>query len=72
MELESQAIEVLERIGIMRGQAVLDFNQAYNPWCVYSEAYTCPFVSVESWLEVPILAGEKNYPLKSYYNGGRA
>jgi uncharacterized protein (DUF1684 family) len=42
---------------------ILDFNQAYNPWCVYSEAYTCPFVPVENWLEVPILAGEKNYPL---------
>ena len=43
---------------------ILDFNQAYNPWCVYSEAYTCPFVPTENWLEVPILAGEKNYPLK--------
>jgi uncharacterized protein (DUF1684 family) len=42
---------------------ILDFNQAYNPWCAYSEAYTCPFVLVENWLEVPILAGEKNYPL---------
>ena len=45
------------------GKWVLDFNQAYNPWCAYSEAYTCPFVPVENWLEVPILAGEKNYPL---------
>ena len=43
---------------------ILDFNQAYNPWCVYSEAYTCPFVPPENCLEVPILAGEKNYPLK--------
>jgi uncharacterized protein (DUF1684 family) len=46
------------------GNWILDFNQAYNPWCAYSEAYTCPFVPVENWLEVPILAGEKNYPLK--------
>jgi uncharacterized protein (DUF1684 family) len=43
---------------------ILDFNQAYNPWCVYSEAYTCPFVPPDNWLEVAILAGEKNYPLK--------
>jgi uncharacterized protein (DUF1684 family) len=43
---------------------IMDFNQAYNPWCVYSEAYTCPFVPTENCLEVPILAGEKNYPLK--------
>jgi uncharacterized protein (DUF1684 family) len=43
---------------------ILDFNQAYNPWCAYSEAYTCPLVPAENWLEVPILAGEKNYPLR--------
>jgi uncharacterized protein (DUF1684 family) len=46
------------------GKWTLDFNQAYNPWCAYSETYTCPFVPVENWLEVAILAGEKNYPLK--------
>jgi len=52
-----------ERSRILEGKWTLDFNQAYNPWCVYSEAYTCPFVPIENWLEVPILAGEKNYPL---------
>ena len=46
------------------GRWILDFNQAYNPWCVYNEAYTCPFVPPENWLKVPIRAGEKNYPLK--------
>jgi uncharacterized protein len=45
------------------GKWILDFNQAYNPWCVYSEAYTCPFVPMENWLEVPIYAGEKDYHL---------
>jgi len=53
-----------ERDRTADGKWILDFNQAYNPWCVYSEAYTCPFVPMENWLEVPILAGEKNYPLK--------
>ena len=53
-----------ERDRTLDGKWVLDFNQAYNPWCVYSEAYTCPFVPVDNWLEVPIQAGEKNYPLK--------
>jgi uncharacterized protein (DUF1684 family) len=43
------------------GKWVLDFNQAYNPWCAYSEAYTCPIVPAENWLELPIYAGEKNY-----------
>jgi uncharacterized protein (DUF1684 family) len=53
-----------ERDRTADGKWVLDFNQAYNPWCVYSQAYTCPFVPMENWLEVPILSGEKNYPLK--------
>ena len=53
-----------ERDRTADGKWILDFNQAYNPWCVYSEAYTCPFVPAENWLEVPIQAGEKSYPLK--------
>ena len=46
------------------GKWLLDFNRAYNPWCVYSENYTCPFVLQENWLAVPVRAGEKNYPKK--------
>jgi uncharacterized protein (DUF1684 family) len=46
------------------GKWILDFNRAYNPWCVYSEEYTCPFVPPENWLTVPIHAGEKDYPKK--------
>jgi len=44
------------------GKWVLDFNKVYNPWCVYSNNYACPFVPPENWLRVPIKAGEKNYP----------
>jgi uncharacterized protein (DUF1684 family) len=43
------------------GKWILDLNEAYNPWCAYSPAYTCPFVPPENWLRVPIRAGEKNY-----------
>ena len=46
------------------GKRILDFNRAYNPWCVYSGEYTCPFVPPENWLTVPMCAGEKNYPKK--------
>ena len=46
------------------GKWILDFNKAYNPWCVYSKDYTCPLVPQENWLEVPICAGEKNYSSK--------
>jgi len=46
-----------------RGEWILDFNEAHNPWCAYSEKYTCPFVPPENWLEVPIRVGEKKYKL---------
>jgi hypothetical protein len=46
-----------------KGRWILDFNKAYNPWCAYSEAYTCPFIPPENCLQVPIEAGEKKYPL---------
>ena len=44
------------------GVWVLDFNHAYNPTCAYNEAYECPLIPTENWLEVPIEAGEKSYP----------
>ena len=46
------------------GKWILDLNRAYNPWCVYSEEYTCPYVPRENWLAVPVRAGEKDYPKK--------
>lgn len=39
----------------------LDFNQAYNPYCAYSENYSCPFPPKGNVLKVPVLAGEKKY-----------
>jgi len=38
---------------------VLDFNLAYNPYCVYNSCYSCPLVPLENNLNVEILAGEK-------------
>jgi len=40
----------------------LDFNRAYSPFCAYSEAYECPLVPVENWLDVRIEAGERHPP----------
>ena len=42
------------------GKWVLDFNEAYNPWCDYSDDFMCPFAPTENWLETPIRAGEKS------------
>ena len=53
-----------ERHRTTEGKWILDLNRGYNPWCAYSEEYTCPFIPPENWLEVPIRAGEKNYPFK--------
>lgn len=39
----------------------VDFNYAYNPYCAYSPAYSCPLPPAENWLKVPIRAGEKRY-----------
>ncbi|MBT8206662.1 MAG: DUF1684 domain-containing protein, partial [Acidimicrobiia bacterium] len=40
------------------GTVTLDFNYAYNPYCAYDEAFSCPLPPIENWLEVPIAAGE--------------
>jgi uncharacterized protein len=39
----------------------LDFNLAYNPYCAYSDSFSCPFPPKENILKVAILAGEKNF-----------
>jgi hypothetical protein len=43
------------------GTWILDFNQAYNPTCAYSDRYECPLPPTENWLDVAIEAGEKAY-----------
>lgn len=40
---------------------LLDFNKAYNPYCAYSESFSCPFPPKENILNVAIRAGEKVY-----------
>jgi uncharacterized protein len=42
---------------------ILDFNYAYNPFCVYNYQYTCPIPPAENRISVPIHAGEKNFNL---------
>lgn len=43
------------------GTITLDFNHAYNPFCAYDDAYSCPLPPVENWLPVPIRAGERAF-----------
>lgn len=39
----------------------LDFNLAYNPYCAYSNEFSCPLPPQENLLGIPIEAGEKDY-----------
>ena len=43
------------------GDLLVDFNLAYNPFCAYSESYSCPMPPFENHLKVAIRAGEKAY-----------
>lgn len=38
---------------------LVDFNIAYNPYCAYNDAWSCPITPAENHLKVPIRAGEK-------------
>jgi uncharacterized protein (DUF1684 family) len=40
----------------------LDFNRAYNPFCVYNPSFICPIPPRENRLPVPIRAGERLGP----------
>ncbi|MEN2403154.1 DUF1684 domain-containing protein [Flavobacterium sp. MC2016-06] len=40
---------------------VIDFNQAYNPYCAYNHKYSCPLVPMENDLKVAIKAGVKTF-----------
>lgn len=37
----------------------IDFNQSYNPYCAYSDRYSCPITPQENILETGIKAGIK-------------
>jgi len=50
----------LDPVRLPDGRFVLDFNQAYNPACAYSEHYNCPIPSRANLLRVAVRAGEKD------------
>ena len=43
----------------------IDFNKAYNPFCVYNYNYSCPVPPRVNRLSIPIRAGEKAYTKKN-------
>ena len=43
------------------GTLVVDFNKAYNPYCAYSDRYSCPIVPKENYLGFKVEAGVKAF-----------
>ncbi len=40
---------------------IVDFNQAYNPYCAYSDGWNCTIPPIENSLEIEIPVGVKKY-----------
>lgn len=66
--VDSQAGEITYGAGryldpeqLTNGNFLIDFNIAYNPYCAYNEAFSCPIPPPENRLSVAIKAGEKNF-----------
>lgn len=51
----------LETTDIQNDSVILDFNKAYNPYCAFSDGYSCPIPPKENHLVVLIEAGEKTF-----------
>lgn len=47
-------------------KVVLDFNQSYNPPCVFTPYATCPLPPPENRLKLAVTAGEKKYAAASH------
>ncbi|MCX2720532.1 DUF1684 domain-containing protein [Lentiprolixibacter aurantiacus] len=42
---------------------LIDFNKAYNPYCVYNKSYSCPLVPRANTLDIPVRAGVKDFKM---------
>ena len=49
---------------IKKNFILIDFNEAYNPYCAYTSGYNCPIPPRENDLPVAIRAGEKAFDKK--------
>ncbi|SED66160.1 hypothetical protein SAMN04487765_0643 [Tenacibaculum sp. MAR_2010_89] len=54
-------IDVLTTDEQKDGTIVIDFNKAYNPYCAYSDRYSCPITPRDNYLDIEIKAGVKAY-----------
>ena len=40
---------------------VIDFNKAYNPYCVYNKKYSCPLVPRQNFMNTKVMAGVRDF-----------
>jgi uncharacterized protein len=48
-------------VPLNEGLLEVNFNVAYNPYCAFSDGWSCPIPPSENWLAVSVLAGELNF-----------
>jgi uncharacterized protein len=46
---------------VRANQVTIDFNMAYNPYCAYTDEFSCPLPPPENRLPLKVMAGEKAY-----------
>lgn len=51
----------LEHVRIVENKVEMDFNLAFNPYCVYNYRFICPVPPAENTLDIEVNAGEKAY-----------
>lgn len=44
-----------------KDEIAIDFNLAYNPYCVFNSSYSCPLPPAENQLSISVTAGEMNF-----------
>ena len=54
-------IDVLTTDEKANGTIEIDFNKAYNPYCAYSDRYSCPITPQNNYVDIAIEAGVKAY-----------
>ncbi|MEJ1223513.1 DUF1684 domain-containing protein [Sediminicola sp. 1XM1-17] len=47
------------------GSMIIDFNRAYNPYCVYNKKYSCPIVPKINTLPIEVKAGLRAFEPKA-------
>jgi len=54
-------IDVLTTDEQPNGTIIINFNEAYNPYCAYSDRYSCPITPRSNYIDVEIKAGVMAY-----------